>query len=580
MDELKPLKPDLERLADRLEPASDAMDRLRDRRHRKVFRQRVVAGTLAGVLAIGATVAVWIAFSGAGKPPPAATYAPPRVPTVWPESGLEGQETAQVVQYRADNRDPEVVWRRSPGQVVHAFVASVLGWSAPDVRPQHPGLDTSRRWYSATEIACPRGTLCNRSGPFLDIEVVQPSRQGEGGIWSVASVRSSDLRIVVNESDPPRSGRIRGIAANASGLHTLAGAQWYDGCAGGHDIVDDIGRPSRFAITLPDPAATAGPGCGSVAAGYAYAYAVDGVTVPVGDPLLESAPLTDLTIVPIRIQVAGVPSGLTEQVEPVAPKLPSVPWTAYEDPLGWSIAYPPGWGHAQLEDPGMTGIMLSNDPDAKLRTNGPQHDVFVLRFTHVTDPMPSRYPGDDSTLPITLHEFFVPSGTRSPAHGTTTIRLGGYRLDASIVFGKGMDPSTMRMLDRVLGTIRFGPLSPGETTGDDDLLVLPYGPPPPGRAVIEPVADDRALLLVRGTGPIPRLYALELDLASYPDLSAWGWDVSAREVTYGDHRWTWVGAPLDGDPASQLSSYAAAVAWDGHVMVRTKNTALENFYWP
>ena len=61
---------------------------------------QLVSMALAGVLALGATTAVWVAFSGSDDAPPVTTYAPPRVPTVWPEAGLEGQETAQVVQDR------------------------------------------------------------------------------------------------------------------------------------------------------------------------------------------------------------------------------------------------------------------------------------------------------------------------------------------------------------------------------------------------------------------------------------------------------------------------------------------------
>jgi hypothetical protein len=591
------LKPDLEHLADRLEPSPDAMERLRDRRHRKAIRQRIVAGTMAGVLALGATAAVWVAFSDAGEAPPATTYAPPRVPTVWPESGLEGQETAQVVQYRADNRDPEVAWRRSPDKVVHAFVASVLGWSEPQVREMEPSAGGSFRWYTATERQpCPAETFgCAfvppGHGPVLRIGVTQPTTQGAAGIWSVATVRSSDLRLAAWADDSPKAGTIHGVAATATGLRTLAGAQWYDGCAAGHDIDDDIRRPSRFEITLPDPAATAGPGCGSIAAGYAFAYAVPRLTQPVGDPLLESAPLTDLTIVPIRVRVAGestVSSGLSEPVQPTSPHLPSVPWSldfGYRDPLGWSIAFPPGWGFEPIRSSDETGVTITNDPDALVHPNGvPQHDVLLMTITHVRHPKPWRYPGSENALPFSLANNFAlhsnASGTRAPAYGTGIFVLGGYRLDASVVFGKGMDPSTMRMLDRVLATFRFRPLVPGERTGDGDLLVLPYAPPPRGRAVLEPVSPDRALMVVQAAPGW--LYALELDLEHYPDLSSWEWDVEAHEVVYETHRWSWDGAPLDGDPTLQLASYPATPGWDGHVLVRTKNTYLEpaSAYWP
>lgn len=267
-------------------------------------RLRIVAGGLAVMLALGATTAVWIALSGAGDAPPASTYVPPRVPTVWPEAGFRREASAEEVQYRADNLDREVSWRLSPDGVVHAFAASVLGWSDPQVRPLAPGADVPFRWYSATQRRCHRDAECpyllpgNR--PKLRIAVTQPARQGEGGIWSVATVRSSSLRLAATADDPPRSGTIAGTAGRAAGLHTLAGTRWFDGCRVANDIVDDVARPSRFEVVVPDlpPAGTAG--CGEVAAGYAYAYAVPAGTVPVGDPLLESAPIVDLTIVPIR----------------------------------------------------------------------------------------------------------------------------------------------------------------------------------------------------------------------------------------------------------------------------------------
>ena len=557
------------------------MDGMKDR---SPVRRRLVAGVVAAVLALGGSAAMWVARHGDGAAPPVTAYMPPRVPTVWPESGLEGQETARTVQYRADNQDPDISWRRSPAKVVHAFVASVLGWSDPDVRPQYPGLDTSRRWYRVRDLPC--SAPCEVFGvvPTLDIEVVQPARRGDGGIWSVATVRSAALRIRADAGDPPRSGMIRGSAGKANGLRTLAGAQWYDGCDGGHDIVDEVRRPSRFEITLPDPAGTAPSGCGSVAAGYAYAYAVERLQQPVGDPLLESAPLTDLTIVPIRVRVAGeapTPSGFAEQVRPVAPKLPPVPWTPYEDPLGWSIAFPPGWGYEPIRTQERDGVLITNDPDAVVHPNGvPQHDVLLLSITHARIHTPERLPSDDSELPASLEWFVLHAnaeGTRSPADGMSVFRGSGFTFGSGITFGSSMDPATMRTLGRVLGTLRFPSLVPGERTGDDHLLVLSFATPPRGKAVIQQPLDNRVFLVVHAAGG---LYALALDVASFPDVSRWGWDAAQREVTYGDIRWSWDGVPLDPTAADPLDTYPVAVGWDGHLLVRTENTALDPGYWP
>lgn len=281
------------------------MDAMGERPH---VRRRVVAGTMVVVLALGATAAVWVAIRDVGQPPPTTAYVPPRVPTVWPEAGLPRDETAWVVQHRADERDPDVVWRLSPDKVVHAFVASVLGWSDPRIRAQYPALTGPLRWYTATEAICPAlacQIAASGTRPILRIGVTQPARRGEGGIWSVAIVRSSSLRLAAAGDDPPRSGSISGVADRARGLHTLAGSRWFDGCRTENDIVDGVARPSRFEVVVPDLPPAGTPGCGEVAAGYAYVYAVTAVTVPVGDPLLESAPIVDLTILPIRAEALG-----------------------------------------------------------------------------------------------------------------------------------------------------------------------------------------------------------------------------------------------------------------------------------
>jgi hypothetical protein len=272
-------------------------------------RRRFIAGTVAAVLALGVTAVLWIAVRGDGEAPSVLAYAPPEVPTVWPEAGLGGQVAARIVQDRADGHVAGVGWRRFPGKVVHAFVASVLGWSDPKVRETEPGATGTFRWYTVTQTAsCPEGSSCpdvppgNR--PTLRIRIAQPVTQGVGGIWSVAAVRSSALRLEAR-ARVPSTGAIDGTAARGIGLHTLAGARWFDGCRTDHEVVDDVGRPSRFEVILPESAGLPPPGCGTVAAGYVYAYAVPRITEPVGDPLLESAPLTDLTIVPIRVSVAG-----------------------------------------------------------------------------------------------------------------------------------------------------------------------------------------------------------------------------------------------------------------------------------
>jgi hypothetical protein len=51
--------------------------------------------------------------------------------------------------------------------------------------------------------------------------------------------------------------------------------------------------------------ATDDPACSDVGAGYVFAYVTDEITVPVGDPLHEAAPIEYpwLSIVPVYLQM-------------------------------------------------------------------------------------------------------------------------------------------------------------------------------------------------------------------------------------------------------------------------------------
>ncbi len=201
----------------------------------------------------------------------------------------------------------------------------------------------------------------------------------------------------------------------------------------------------------------------------------------------------------------------------------------------------------------------------------------MLPITHARIHTPERLPSDDSELPALAAIGFV---LHANAEGTALAcrrdervpGWSGFTFGSGITFGSSMDPSTMRMLDRVLGTLRFPPLVPGERTGDDHLLVLSFATPLRGKAVIQQPLDNRVFLVVHAAGG---LYALALDVASFPDVSRLG---VGRRRTRGDvrrHRWSWDGVPLDPTAADPLDTYPVAVGWDGHLLVRTKNTALD-----
>ncbi|MGZ8662024.1 MAG: hypothetical protein ACXWYI_08115 [Actinomycetota bacterium] len=571
------------------------MDAMGDR---KRLRSRIVAGVMVAVLALGATAAVWVALRGDDEAPPVAAYVPPRVATVWPESGLEDQETARVVQDRADNHDPEIVWRRSPGKVVHAFVASVLGWSDPDVRPQYPGLQGPDRWYTATEHAsCPAGAICDPPVSTLDIEVVQPARRGEDGIWSVAGVRSSGLRLVADGVRRPVAGTIPGVAAKAAGLRTVAGAQWYDGCTGGHDIVDEIRRPSRFEITLPEPMPAASPGCGSVAAGYAYAYAVPRLTQPVGDPLLESAPLTDLTIVPIRVRVAGeAPSGDSASI--AEPGL-----TTWVDPLGWRVDYPSDWTVTPItfqDRVSTNGAAFSNvslgvaSPNAAtprpvgLDPGRMPSDAVEVVITHSEGgPVPDLL-SDDSPFPVTLDGLGCPLADLLQCG--SRVRGGGRDFSIEVRRGQDASPEDIAAAEALVASMRFRPVRLGEQSNGWASLGRPalY---PPGVGSAAWVGGRLGVVYVM-RGP-KGTYALDLNPDGCGEGENETWDPKTLQIWVQcpaylgttDMRYDRFGNP---DPSnapkfqSPLDAYPVITAWDGSLLIYVDGSMdqLPRMYWP
>jgi hypothetical protein len=242
--------------------------------------------------------------SGNGSSTSASTsmtaWAPPDVLTIWPENPVTADVTDPgVAQRSADQGDPGVRWRTDPKAVARRFAAAVLGWSDPVLVEVAAQTDVSLRRYDMTP--CVPDIACDIAPAVVALTLGQPATPGPGGIWSVLAASSGPLRI-----DVPSDGPAELAAGTDLAFHLAAprsanvhiGLVAANGC--GHVSEFEPGLSSGPA-TFVVPDVPSGDGCGEMAAGYAYAYAQDATVVPVGDPLLESAPIAFpyLTIVPV-----------------------------------------------------------------------------------------------------------------------------------------------------------------------------------------------------------------------------------------------------------------------------------------
>ena len=377
----------------------------------------------------------------------------------------------------------------------------------------------------------------------------------------------------------------------------MAGAQWYDGCSGGHDIVDDIRRPSRFEITLPDQMPTASPGCGSVAAGYAYAYAVPRLTQPVGDPLLESAPLTDLTIVPIRVRVVrDVSSGNSASITDTGV-------TTYVDPLGWRVDYPADWtvtSIATQDRVTIAGAAFSNVSPGVISPNPATpspvgldpvqmpSDAVEVVITHLEGgPMPDLTT-DDTRFPVTLDGLGCPLDTMLLCG--TSVRGGGR--DFSIEVRRGPDASRQDIgaAEELVASMRFRALRLGEKANGWASLGRPalY---PLGRGSPAWVGGRLGVVYVL-RGP-KGTYALDLDPDGCGEGENETWDPKTLQIpvqcpTYlgtTDMRYDRFGNPDPGNATefqAPLEAHPVITAWDGSLLLYLDGSMdqLPQLYWP
>jgi hypothetical protein len=299
------LREDLERLADFVGEPRAFLDLERSRRRRE--RRRRAEGLVAG-LAVIVVAALFVATTFDGQPvaTPQGTVdtLPTATPTVWPENAINGDAAARV-QAAVDSGDGTLQWRTDPREVTDRFARQILGRSV-DIT----GIAVQPGHWKASMIPCPAGFLqgdagCGNPEQGLQIDLVQPETQGDGGIWSVAAVTSDRLVISIDgpEGEPVAEGT--DVTFGASGLDASQAAHFRIVGSNGCNILnasDDLMSDGKRTLQVPR-LYQAAPSCVASAGGYAIAFVTDDTTLAPPDPIAEPTAIESpwITVVPFAI---------------------------------------------------------------------------------------------------------------------------------------------------------------------------------------------------------------------------------------------------------------------------------------
>lgn len=190
----------LERTARRIDPRSDAFERLERRRERKARNRRVTAGVVALLVAIGGSYAAFSAFRGGDDEQTiGGVEADKGFHALWPEATIA---EAQAVQEAVEAGDPDLGFRLSADATAATFVRDVLlleQFTIDGMTTINEPVD-HRTGPVVVEIAtppppCPTPTqLADICGPST-FAVTLDRLIGPEGVWSVTAVESSELSL-------------------------------------------------------------------------------------------------------------------------------------------------------------------------------------------------------------------------------------------------------------------------------------------------------------------------------------------------------------------------------------------------
>jgi hypothetical protein len=232
--------------------------------------------------------------------------------SVWPEDPFSPPDALREAQDRTNGgRDR---WRRSPDVVVSRFARAVFGWDRVEFRELVSHAEDGAMTFSI-RAGCASEGICGATDPrWIDVTVDQLTGRGDAGVWSVIAVSSERLPLPVEAGQVVSAGDVLPFRLDlAEGEHAAVGVRYSQRlggsttaeCPDGFEGRTDVTGPLQE-LTVPGPLFAEGPCAGFGAVGYVFAYITPTLTVQTGDPLLESASITDLSIVPVEFSPSAM----------------------------------------------------------------------------------------------------------------------------------------------------------------------------------------------------------------------------------------------------------------------------------
>jgi hypothetical protein len=461
----------------------------------------IVAAFAIFALGISAFAIPALRMNGAGPP---TTGAGASLMPLWP---TQSPDQLDALQASADAGNAD--WALSPTDVAARFGQQVMGW--PDAVAQRnvdeshcfmpqgasiapvPCSQLSVGGYSVpagvppefasstpSSIAGPFtwvalyqcGVRCAELSPAEWVHVYQPLDQGPGGVWAILQAQG-EASVSVNVGQVVHdgasiSGNFYGVG-NGGVVPTLG----YGGCgqAAASSTFDRTSSVADVGVVRLDVSLA---GCTGAQPGYVWAAFA---TVPLAgtgssmDPITgEVAPgtLASLTAASVTLMfpdgggVAAPATGATTASSP-----PSVSWTSYTDPYGWTIDVPKLWTAHDLttQGPGTQGAEFVGDS-------------MSVRVTTETAPKGSPPPG--LSLPTQPDSSFALDATALLQSKDGGLE-GEFRGDGLLFSVRVSSPALpgqlsatdQAILDRMIGSITFQPWHVGEVRHDWVAIATP-----------------------------------------------------------------------------------------------------------
>jgi hypothetical protein len=265
----------------------------------------VALGVAVGAVAVGLGVGWFVLFGlrSGGSGPVAIDGSGPM--SIWPETPFDPEDSLRRAQEEVDvGRDR---WRLDATAVIVRFAQNVFGWDRIEFGDLTGG-STDESEVHTIRPACPDEDCVPSDAPWIGVGVDRLGRQGSRGIWSVVTVHSDRLQLPVEAGATVVAGDTLSFGLDlAHDQHAAVGLRFVQRLGGtssidcGDGFAGDVGvTGTGGSVTVPDPLFDDAACAGFGAVGYVFAYATPRLTVQTGDPLLEPAAITALSIVPAR----------------------------------------------------------------------------------------------------------------------------------------------------------------------------------------------------------------------------------------------------------------------------------------